>query len=277
MDFADILKLKGLEPKDVRLARHTSTRHTNKGIYSLWRTERDQYDLFCRIQKSKNFGSQKYVAHFVAIPSGDTLFTGLFSLDSSEPAKQGLIDPLSGEDQGGKIINGDPVVLYNVTKIHDFERYEGKLLIDWGKSFVKWSQIADRTPKLVTEIKKRFSEPAFPGFSKFVCSSTKISVLPETWKSVLSATRGIYILVHVDTGNQYVGSATGENGFIGRWLSYEETGHGGNVLLKTLEKQEFQIGILEVCSSSDTRNDIICREQEWKEKLGSKAYGLNSN
>lgn len=91
------------------------------------------------------------------------------------------------------------------------------------------------------------------------------------------ANKGVYILVHKETQKQYIGSATGENGFLGRWLSYEANGHGGNTQLKRLNNPQFDIGILEVCASSDAATDIINREQDWKHKLGSRAFGLNSN
>jgi hypothetical protein len=53
------------------------------------------------------------------------------------------------------------------------------------------------------------------------------------WADVLRSGRGIYLLVHRETGQQYVGSAYGVDGLLGRWKSYAD-GHGGNVGLKEL-------------------------------------------
>lgn len=272
MDFADILKIHGYDPKEVRLARHAGY---NGKVYLLWRNDPTEYNIYCRTQQPETFGSQKYVAHFIATAEGDTLFTGFYILHDKKAIEPGLIHPITGQDIY-KIENPQPII-YDVTRIADFEGYAGKLFIDWGKSSRAWSQIAGRTPKPVLEIRRQFFEPEFPGFSKFSCSSRNVSMLPEKWKSVLSANRGIYILVHTDTQTQYIGAATGTDGFLGRWLSYEASGNGGNILLRKLKNQEFQIGILEVSSSTDTPVDILKREQEWKIKLGSRAFGLNAN
>jgi hypothetical protein len=50
----------------------------------------------------------------------------------------------------------------------------------------------------------------------------------------LKATGGVYLLVHRERAHLYVGSATGGDGFFGRWRRYQN-GHGGNVgLLSTI-------------------------------------------
>ena len=72
------------------------------------------------------------------------------------------------------------------------------------------------------------------------------------------------------------GSATGEEGFYGRWREYYETGHGGNVRLKSREPSDYQIAVLEVAGSEHTTVDILRTEQRWMRKLQSSAMGLNS-
>jgi len=272
LDFADILRIHKYDPKEVRLARHGTS---DGRMYLLWRNQFADYDIYCRTQRPENFGDQKYVAHFVVTPEGDTLFTGCFKLLEQKPIWGGLIHPLSGLDIF-ETENPRPII-YDVEKILEFDCYIGKLTIDWGKGTRNWSQIAGRTDKPVLEIRKQFIEPEFPGFAKFFCSSRKVSVLPEAWKSVLKANKGVYILVHAETQAQYVGSATGNDGFLGRWLNYEDNGHGGNVLLRKIKDPDFQISILDVCSSIDSPIEIIMREQDWKNKLGSRTFGLNGN
>jgi hypothetical protein len=53
--------------------------------------------------------------------------------------------------------------------------------------------------------------------------------------------------------------------------------HGGNVLLKKRSPKPYQLSILETVSSLATPDDVIRRERMWKEKLGSRAFGLNLN
>lgn len=272
MNFSDLLKIYGYDPKDILLARHAGA---DGKIYLLWRENKEKFDLFCRIQKKGKFSNRKYVAHFVATPAGETLFTGFYKIIEEEKITSSLIDPISNVDLytlQEKIPN-----IYKVKRMKEFDKYAGKLFIKWGKAYLAYVQKAELSQKEIIEIKKEIAEPEFPGFAKFTCSSKSISALPETWKSILSANKGVYILVHKETQKQYIGSATGDGGFLGRWLSYEANGHGGNIQLKKLYNPEFDIGILEVCSSSDTATDIIKREQNWKHKLGSRAFGLNSN
>lgn len=184
-----------------------------------------------------------------------------------------MIDPISHVDLS-KIQKNRPII-YDVKRMDGFDKYAGKLYIKWGKGYLAYVQKADLYQKEVIEIRKEISEPDFPGFQKFSCSSKHVSSIPEKWKTVLRANKGVYILVHKETQKQYVGSATGEGGFLGRWLSYEANGHGGNVELKKLKNSEYKIGILEVCASSDTVVDIINCEENWKRKLGSRTIGLN--
>jgi hypothetical protein len=105
-----------------------------------------------------------------------------------------------------------------------------------------------------------------------------VDALPAAWHAPLSATRGIYLLVHRDTGAQYVGSATGADGFLGRWRTYAD-GHGGNVALKELghAEDQFDVRILETVGSGASLQDVYDLESLWKVKLGSRVKGLNRN
>lgn len=91
------------------------------------------------------------------------------------------------------------------------------------------------------------------------------------------------MLVCKETGAQYVGSATGDNGFLGRWNAYAADGHGGNKLLKERNQRDYTVSILEMVGSGAQRSEVLVLENLWKEKLGSRAerlgdeFGLNAN
>lgn len=106
---------------------------------------------------------------------------------------------------------------------------------------------------------------------------------PEDWQTALSAVGGVYLITH-ENGAQYVGSASGETGFWGRWLNYASTGHGDNqLMIETLGPDALvganalQFSILETFDPSTPREDILLRENWWKVTLGSRAHGLNLN
>ena len=88
--------------------------------------------------------------------------------------------------------------------------------------------------------------------------------------------RGVYLLVS-EGGEQYVGSASGQDGLFGRWMVCAENGHGGNVLLRQRGHRDYAVSILEIASPDMSRDDIVAREAHWKDKLGVRAHGLNKN
>ena len=87
----------------------------------------------------------------------------------------------------------------------------------------------------------------------------EIPVLPQAWQGALTLVRGVYLLVS-DSGEQYVGSATGQEGLLGRRLVYAANGHGGNVLLCQLGHRGYAVSILEVAAPDMSRDDILARE-----------------
>lgn len=84
-------------------------------------------------------------------------------------------------------------------------------------------------------------------------------------------------------GDQYVGSAYGEAGILGRWKSYATTRHGGNKRLKALLDSDpqrhvaFWFSILRTLPRSLTAKEVITIEEHYKKKLGTRAFGLNEN
>lgn len=153
----------------------------------------------------------------------------------------------------------------------------GKLFIDWGPGALAWVQYADRKDKPVTELRVAFQEPAFPGFLNFIQALSKLEKVPQSWIAALRSSRGVYLLTCPKTKEQYVGSATGEDGFWGRWQDYIHTGHGGNVALKSRDPSDYQVSILEVAGTSATADDILTMEGRWQSKLQSQEMGLNRN
>lgn len=154
--------------------------------------------------------------------------------------------------------------------------YSERLLIEWGPGARAWFQWAHRNPKAIVELRRQAQEPPFPGFSRFISRISEIPQYPQAWIGALEGVRGVYLLV-TDQGDQYVGSATGAEGFMGRWRAYLANGHGGNVLLRARGYQDYSVTILEIASPDMAPRDILLREASWKDKLGARAHGLNGN
>ncbi|MDR3560587.1 MAG: GIY-YIG nuclease family protein [Negativicutes bacterium] len=103
------------------------------------------------------------------------------------------------------------------------------------------------------------------------------------WKMMLSNIYGVYLILDNTDGQQYVGSAYGQEGLWGRWGTYVATKHGNNKNLIELINREperyknFQFSILSVLPNATLKDDVIRLEGIIKKKLGSRAFGLNDN
>jgi hypothetical protein len=274
--FNTILIEAGFSLADVRLLRHKDKRATKgRTPYELWRDNREMFDLYQSTQAIDNRGrlnAGKW-ASFVVTPSDETMFVGVYGVkhrgllerDTPSPHMDGVVDKAGSCD------------VYDLTLESDLSDLIGKLFIDWGGGERAWIQRAQRQNKRVTKLLTEFKEPDFPGFLNFIESLSKLEKLPAGWITALRSSKGIYLLTCPRTKEQYVGSASGEDGFWGRWQDYVQSGHGGDVALKSRNAIDYQVSILEVAGTASTPEDIIRMENRWKSKLQSREMGLNRN
>ena len=140
----------------------------------------------------------------------------------------------------------------------------------------------------VAELRPKGSYRPFPGFDNLILSFSELKTVTKSnenvgWYNPLKSTRGVYLITNASNGDLYVGSATGAEGFWGRWSQYAKDGHGSNKLLKegiankALDPQQFQYSILETLSNLANNEEGLQAEQLWKRKLGNKATTLNGN
>ena len=150
--------------------------------------------------------------------------------------------------------------------------YKGRILINWGANTKSWLQNAT-TSKEVIEIRKQAVDPPFPDFMAFNNPLNGLGAIPSSWQSALASVKGVYALTCNKCGKVYVGKASGERGFWGRWLDYIADGHGGNQEMKRHDHQsDYHVSILEMAGSSQ---DIDKMEERWKKKLLTVKFGLN--
>jgi hypothetical protein len=169
-------------------------------------------------------------------------------------------------------------VTIELQHMQKLEEYRGRIVVDWGGGERAWVQYASRQDKEIVEIRRKAEEPRFPGFGRFSWVLSEVDAMPATWLEALRTSRGVYLLVDRESGAQYVGSATGEDGFAGRWRAYAD-GHGGNAAMRELAHgpESYDVRILETVGSGDTYEEVCNLESLWKEKLGSRVKGLNRN
>lgn len=272
LTFNDLLAIEDVDVKQVRLVRHQDGRLRPGRMYEAWRNDRPVFEAYQRVQSTNRFHLGDLLASFIGTEARKTVFVGLYRVAGVSNCPPGSIDPLIGHDISGHFE-------YTLLLDDRLSSYRDKVAIEWGAAARVWVQRAATQPKFVIEIAEQF-EPRFPSFREFVRPIDEIPTLPHGWQQVLRSVKGVYLLVDLDSGAQYVGSAKGADSLFGRWMSYVDGGHGGDLGLKAAAKKgrrRYQVSVLEVVDDNTPDATIEQIESWWKNKLLSRGFGLNRN
>lgn len=251
----------------VKVLRHKSS---DENLWDLRRNGR--FDEYQNHQAWDVFGDAEYIISFIAERHKFAKFVGVWKvLDKRDKYP----------DKGYE---------YTTIEIKGFEDLAGRLIVSWGDGSRAWAQwLHSAGNKEIYELLPPNYVMDFPGFYDFVLSYADLQQMinhPESnreWHRMLSSISGVYVILDKSTGNQYVGSACGEGGLWQRWASYAKDPSGGNVLMKDLLShtpnafENFQFSVLRVLEPGSTPKDVLTQERLAKNKLGSRAFGLNDN
>ncbi len=276
--FHDLSRIFGIEPKEVRLVRHG-----NKEIEVLdtFLNDTDKFMEYTAWQKSGKFGRAKYLAIFCPARSTTSLFLGIWEIEGkteNSDLKPSHLSLLHRHGLPEKWFHNHD--RYNLKLTSVMFSLSQRLVVEWGKSTVSWVQSKD---KEVVQIKPVNSVGEFTSYDSILLSySDLLKLITDTdsnasWVNALSSVNGIYLIKYKKDGRLYVGSAYGKGGIFARWAAYAKTGHAGNKLLKDLDPHQFEFSVLEISPSTMSADDVISRENRWKECLGTRAFGLNDN
>lgn len=276
--FSDILKKVGLDPSTVKLIRHHMASYSFNQCYK------------CDMVR-------EYTAHQRTNFSKGYLYWAVFIGESGTYARLYSIYKVNGAtaDTPDTIPDGYPIseqfdgqnMYYDLQYMDLLQEYESKLIIDWGNSARMWHQ-KGTTEKPIISIESSARKP-FIGYEKVLLTYNELKEIVENatdyelWQTALSAINAVYLIVDMETGSQYVGSAYGKDGLLGRWRFYVDSLHGNNKLMKDLicnhpdRYKHFQFSILQILSKSTPDEEIIHAEALWKKKLCSVQFGMNDN
>lgn len=259
------LETKLLDESKVKLVRHKDNRVEYRDIIK----DKNSILEYQKIQSKEVFKDTDFIVSFIGQESTKSLFFGIFKVG------------------GVSFQNGN--YYYDLIRTNLFEEFIDRVVIDWGKSAIKWEQWYDKNLKEVLEILPKGFIGNFPGLTNFVLTFDELTKLIENpdanreWKNHLSSINGIYMILDKSNGNQYIGSAYGKEGIWQRWSEYAKTKHGGNKsLIELIEKdnnyqKNFQYTVLQNLPSNLNSKEVIRIENLYKIKFGSKTYGLNEN
>jgi len=170
--FNQILREAGIDPKDVKIARHVDRRAVdeNHTPSSLWRTDDGRFETYTRIQHRRVFKT-KYIAHFVGTPDKETLFARFDRVDGLDKAPLGTMNSCQMADRTG-------FDFYNLVPDNRLDKYIGKLVIDWGIGYRSWTQYADHNDKPILEIRPSHIEEQLARIEE------KLDLLPAAFRPV---------------------------------------------------------------------------------------------
>ena len=284
MNILELLKFKGLNVDEkIKMIRH---QQQNDDLYDIYRRNPNDFEIYQSFQ-GKPVLNCKYLVSFIGRPHGHAMFVGVYRVDDVKPISEVTI-PADYPYPG---LIPEAGYWYELVKCDGYNDLIDRVVIAWGPSERSWHQwLTEKKEKEVVEILPSGSVEHFPGFLKLTMDFYGLKKMIENpipnreWHQLLKSVAGVYLILDTATGMQYVGSAYGIDGILGRWRSYAETGgHGGNVRLKQLVESnddypgKFKFSILHTLPVSITKNEAIEWENLFKEKLGTRASGLNIN
>ncbi|WP_261311990.1 GIY-YIG nuclease family protein [Stenotrophomonas sp. DR822] len=269
----DLIKLHecSFDPKltKVHLARYNDVDHP-MDVY-----KRGGFEEWQRWQNGNNFSRPMVLSLIQDDSATRWMFAGLF--------RQVGFTVHDDKPKGG--------YYYNLERVPSTEPLEGRLFCSSAykkrPSYLTGEYLIGDL--MVTELlRERISIGPFPGYKRVDISKQDLNLLvkqgTESWKTALSAVKGIYLITDTKTGKLYVGKADGEQGIWGRWECYANTGHGHNAALvqelgiKATDRQDdLHFSLLEIMDIQSGPSEIDRRESHWKTVLMTRSYGYNRN
>lgn len=280
MNIIELLKMRGLDVDlKIKMMRHQSPKYNVQEMY-----KKREFEIYQSFQSKKRLDNCDYLVSFIGYKFTWARFVGVYKVGKRIDAKDATL-PDGYPYPEFKKTEGN---FYVLKKCEGYDDLEDRVIIDWGKSTRAWVRWLSRMT--VIEVLPEPNVMIFPGFENIVLkmdelrSIMKSNLVHRDWHVSLKNTAGIYLIYDSETGKQYIGSAYGKDGILGRWREYAKNGHGNNKFLEELLKKEgsshtqnFIFSILRIMPLYTEKDDVIAQECLYKKKLGTRAYGLNSN
>ena len=144
--------------------------------------------------------------------------------------------------------------------------------------------------EVIEILREPYTGTPFPGYAWIDLSFAELETIvgnerPD-WKAALENTIGIYGIMVTGLDHLYIGAAFGDGGVWSRWAEYVSSGHGGNVELRRIVRDQglaycrshFRFTLLETLLQTAPDDVVKSRETHWKQVLRTRGHrGLNRN
>lgn len=175
---------------------------------------------------------------------------------------------------------------YEYDELPEYKRFVGRLVVRFknrSQNMVRRADTLVHDMTIDAILPDGYDLDEFPGYDKVNISWERLvkAIDKDSWATALGNQKGVYLITDKASGKMYVGSAYGDEMILGRWKSYANSCHGGNVELRKIEtdyiKENFEYTILEIFKSSTDDETILNRESFWKRVLHTRDFGYNLN
>ncbi|MEM7812655.1 MAG: GIY-YIG nuclease family protein [Planctomycetota bacterium] len=293
LTFRELLEKCRLNVDAVLVMRHTpKERQFAKAFPQIAENDPDAYNAYQRthfIKQQKQLATAEYLASFIGHKPNEAVFIGLYAVGETQAFARLSSKTKEAFDRlveyGG---NGceDSDLVFDLRRSEVLDEYSGRLAVSWSggahgaRSWSRWASSLSSNGFPVTELQSAsILDQAAPimDWRSCIFSWAELRVIPERWQITLSQWRGIYFILDTLDGAGYVGSAYGTDNIWGRWKCYAETGHGGNRLLFNRDARNFRFSILQRLDPDLPPSEVIDLENNWKDRLHTRDFGLNKN
>lgn len=277
--FGDLIDKAHIDKKRVHMIRHALS---NK-ICSICK-ENNWMDIYTMLQSKKFAEIGDYIFVFESGSGTTAVFCKCYIIKGKTEVTNFEFPKGYPDD-----IDSEKSLIYNIEECEEFNQYNGRIIIDWGKGTIQWHIRKSDLPIIEMLKEQQRNIESFTSYENFILTYEKLNeivLMPSLysdWVNALSLVNAIYVITDTENGKLYVGSSYGNDGLLGRWTEYAKTKHGGNKKLEELLKKypqqykKFQYSILQLLPKNITSEMAVDAENKWKEKLCTREHGYNDN
>jgi hypothetical protein len=280
IQLKDFLVDAGIDIPGTLVMRHTPTEKPIRDKLRSWAVER--HNMFNAYQATQLPKQERMLARAKRLVScighepGSALFVGIYEVQGSRPMTAAEFRAMpENQEMYGPNDPGANCLWFNLQLLDSLKEWKGKLAVRWPPPAVNWARWADRIFPIQAIHLESILVPPMPSWRELVLDWEQLGSLPSSWADRLRQWRGVYVIQDKTDGKNYVGSASGDQNILGRWLQHRAGGDA--VKLRDRSSNNFLFSILQLLEHDLPSDEVVIFESTWKKRLHTLTTGLNVN